>query len=201
MLTLFAAVSISSQPEVISPLILGEHKTIEQDLDLGLGGSPRRWPSVKGAASKRLSGRPAVTPSPLLKASRQFSVPDEVTDTDELPSKSRSSHHHLESLIDQVSEWIKEERSKRAEKKVKHPVTDGSVESKDRVAVYDHANHSSHRRDSDASDSSFDLNKLEVSPGCSLHMHRLRQSREDELTCIDPEYNQVQPKFRTPVKA
>lgn len=141
-----------------------------------------------------------MTPSPLLKTE---STPDEVVDTGGQSSKPRSSHHHLEDLIDQVSEWIKEERNKRAEKKFKHSTTDGSVESKDRVATHDHANDSRARRDSDASETSFDLNKLEVCPKNSVHERCLcgKDRRGENTDICHVEHPQTQSKFRPFVKA
>ena len=158
--TLHIAVSISREPEIISPLLLGEHKTLDSDLDLGQGQSPRRKLSTKGAASKRLSGRPPAPSSPSLKFNRLASLTNEATDDDSSTGQPRSSHHQqLEELIDGVSDWIKRERSKHAEKKSKHQHTDGTVESTDHASKHT----SSHRRGSDASETSFDLNKLEVS--------------------------------------
>ena len=162
---------------MISPLLLGEQKPVDLDMGLEQQQSPRKLPSVKGPASKRLSGRPAVTPSPQLNPKRHPLVNDETVDQDETSHKHRSSHHHLEDLIDQVSEWIREERNKRAGKKFKPTFTDGNVESSDKVAVHDHAELSGSRRDSEAS---FDLNKLEVSPHfiqCLRSLHRMAWSQ------------------------
>lgn len=164
MLILFlTAVSIVNQPEVISPLLLGEHKAVDLEQDLEQPQSPRKRPSVKGPGSKRLSGRPPITSSPPLKPSSYPFLNSEITDEEETSHEHRSSNRHLKHLIDQVSEWIKEERIKRTGKRAKHPPTDGSVESTNRVAVDDHADRAGRRRGSDVSETSVDLNKLEVS--------------------------------------
>lgn len=118
---------------------------------------------VKGPASKRLSGRPSITTSPLVTSHQQSWGDFGSAEEDDTSHKPHSSHRHLEQLIEQVSEWIKEERNKRAEKKTPHLSTDGSSESKAQDADDSHVSGFDARRESNVSDTSFDLNKLEVS--------------------------------------
>ena len=139
MLILIKVVSISDRSEVISLLVLGEQKAIESDLDLECPQSPRRRPSVKGPASKRLSGRPPMQSSPSLKSNKHSFDSFEFSDERDTSHKHHSGHRHLEQLIDQVSEWIKEERTKHADKKSKYRQSDGSSESKDRPVADDDA--------------------------------------------------------------
>lgn len=148
---------------MISPLLLGDQKAVDSDLDLECPQSPRKRPSVKGPSSKRLSGRPAVDPSSHLKPNKHSFHDFGFSKEPDSPEIHHSGHRHLEHLIDQVSEWIREERAKRADKKTGHPPTDGSTESKaqDHSDVYEDSFHE--RRESNVSDTSFDLNKLEVS--------------------------------------
>lgn len=151
---------------MISPLLLGGQKAVDSDLDLECPQSPRRRPSAKGPSSKRLSGRPAVDPSPHLKPNKHSFQDFGFAREDDSPETHHHGHRHLEHLIDQVSEWIREERAKRADKKPQHTSTDGSSESKLRGTADDYAESLNERRDSNVSDTSFDLNKLEVSrPG------------------------------------
>lgn len=148
---------------MISPLLLGEQKGVESDLDLECPQSPRKRPLVKGPGSKRLSGRPAMTSSPLVTSNQQSLGDFGFAEEDDISHKPHSSHRHLEQLIEQVSEWIKEERSKRADKKTPQLSTDGTSESKAQDADDPHASGLDARRESNVSDTSFDLNKLEVS--------------------------------------
>lgn len=148
---------------MISPLLLGEKKAVESDLDLECPQSPLKRPLVKSPSAKRLSGRPSATSSPLVTSSKQSFSNFGFSEDEEASQRPHSSHRHLEQLIEQVSEWIKEERSKRADKKTPHLSTDGSSESKVQGPDEVHADKLDSRRESTVSDTSFDLNKLEVS--------------------------------------
>ena len=144
--------------------MLGDQKAAETlpDLELDRTQSPRKY-SVRGLASKRLSGRLSVTPSPSTKPNSSISLNSDANDDSETPSNPRSSNHNLEHLIGQVSEWIKSERVKREGKKIKPKSTDGHVESKERSGENGQPILNRTRQGSDASETSFDLDKLEVS--------------------------------------
>ena len=147
--------------DAVSPFLLGGRKQGVSDLDLEQPQRPMKRLSTKGPVSKRLSGRPAVPQSPDVKSiTLQSNV--ETEENSDVHHNHRKGHRHVEHLIDQVSEWIREERSKRSEKKGKHPPTDGIVESREHDSQTDQADTADLRRGSDVSDTSFDLNKLEV---------------------------------------
>lgn len=151
----------SKQLDSVSPFLLGGHKPGVSDLDLEHPHSPRRRRSIKGPTSKRLSGRPALTSSPDLRSATVQSN-TEAQDRSGIHHEQREGHRHVEHLIDQVSEWIRHERNKRAGREGKHPPTDGIVESRERGPESDQADTSDPRRGSDVSEGSFDLTKLEV---------------------------------------
>ena len=155
------AVSIAPETEVISPLILGNHKNVE-DLDLDPRRSPRKASLVKTTSSKRLFGRPPSIASPAIRPSSGLYASSELTD-DKESSNGRHSQNHLEQLIDQVSEWVKLERTKHEERKTKRKGKAGDgIGTKSGSNDSDHdVDASSKRRGSDTSEKSFDLDKLE----------------------------------------
>ena len=166
-----AAVSIAKQPEVISPLLLGAQKPMDEP-DLETGRSSKKH-LLKKFSSKRLSGRPSVN-SPALRANGGLNTSSEANEEKESASGHESSHHHhVEDFIDQVSEWIKHERRKHAEKKVKrHAGGTGETDSHGwNTENEDEADPSSKRRVSNASEKAFDLDKLEsiIKQNVSLH--------------------------------
>lgn len=152
--------------------MLGNRKSVEE-FDLDQNRSPRRKTSIRGSLPKRLSGRPNI-PSPALKPTSSPFTPVDAGSDD---TRARNSHPHLDNLIDQVSEWIKDERSKRAEKKAKR---------RERVQAALHlrpkgesdweTDASGHRRGSSASEDSFDLEKLEDIVKHTLSVDKRRKS-------------------------
>ena len=122
LMTCALAVSIAPQTEIISPLILGNQKNVD-DLDLDTGRRSRKNSLIRKASSKRLSGRPPSFTSPVLRPRYAGSVQNDGGDDSGCPSSASSHHrhsgHHLEQLVDQVTQWIKDERSRHAERKAK----------------------------------------------------------------------------------
>ncbi|TKA81039.1 hypothetical protein B0A55_02494 [Friedmanniomyces simplex] len=105
------SVSIAPQAELISPLILGKQKPID-DFDSEQDRTPRR-PPVKSPGSYRLSGRPPITSTPSLKPLTP--IFDGASSGDgKTGSQSRYSTTQVDRLVDQVSAWIRDERVKRA---------------------------------------------------------------------------------------
>ena len=130
-MSFFSAVSIAPTTEVISPLILGNRKEVDDlDLDLSNGRRSKRNSLVK-TPSKRLTGRLPYASSPTLRSnSGKFddSIPPSEPDSSNSRSESRHSGHHLEHLVDQVQAWIKAEREKRADRKArKHAPDDPDI--------------------------------------------------------------------------
>lgn len=131
---------------------------MESQTDLDQRASPRKVP-VKGLASKRLSGRLSLAPSPSLKTASSDTLDAEDDGDDGSLHSRHTGHRHLETLIDQVSQWIKDERHKHSRKKTRGSATDGTA---DRRGGSDENLQPHHRRDSNTSEPSFDLDKLEV---------------------------------------
>ncbi|KAK3075414.1 hypothetical protein LTR53_001274 [Teratosphaeriaceae sp. CCFEE 6253] len=102
------SVSIAPEAELISPLVLGRQKPVDS-LDLDHDKVPRR-PPVKGPGSYRLSGRPQITSSPSLKPL----TPASDGANGKPGPQSKYSTAQVDRLVEQVSSWIKDERSKRA---------------------------------------------------------------------------------------
>lgn len=172
------AVSIAPQTEIISPLILGNQKNVD-DLDLDTGRRSRKNSLRKKPSSKRLSGRPSGFTSPVLRPKGSDYATSEVTDETDDSSTRRRSGHQLEHFIDQVSQWIKEERLKHADRKSKpshypfHKTEPG----------VDGANHSSDRSEEKESSDAFDLDKLETIIKSNLALdRRSRHSRNRSPT-------------------
>lgn len=102
--------SIASHPEVISPLLLGNQKTID-GFDLEQTRSPRK-PSVKGPGNRRLSGRLPGGSSPALKPFTP--IFDGASGNEKDGSPSLYPAGQVDTLIEQVSKWIQAERTKRS---------------------------------------------------------------------------------------
>lgn len=155
-------VSIAPKTEVISPLILGNQKNCDE-LDLDARQSPRKPSIAKKASSVRLSGRRSVA-SPLLRPGNSLYDSSDIGGESGDSTNDRRSHHHVEQLIDQVSEWIKQERTKRHEKKAqkkpgRRDEPTSGVSTVDLETRRDAEPQK--RRGSDASESDLDLGKLE----------------------------------------
>lgn len=112
------AVSIAPNAETISPLVLGKQKPME---DFSLEGERgARKPAIKGPSAHRLSGRPPINPT----QSSTISL-DNLAQSDDRSGSETQSHHskHLDSLIDEVSAWVRDEKEKRARRKQKRRAT------------------------------------------------------------------------------
>ena len=178
-----SAVSIASQPEVISPLVIGNQKNIDE-FDLDDGRTSRKSSLRKSTSSRRLGGRLPTTLSPSLRAksalqsSWKTADPQESSDSQSQSHHSGHHHHHLEHLIDQVSEWIKEERTKHDERKAKRHVAAGN---KDGTIAEDDYAYNEAKADEKAaqgeSAGSFDLDRLE-----SIIKHNLSFDKRPRLS-------------------
>ncbi len=157
------AVSIDPNTEIISPLVIGNQKNVEE---ISLDRQPRKPSLVKKTSSRRLAGRPAYNASPNLRPLTASNPSVDGADEDtasSAPSHHRHSGHHLESFIDQVSHWIKEERAKRHHEKPQQqqpqsdPATPDLADGTDKhtitAEVEDPSRHMSSR--------GFDLDRLE----------------------------------------
>lgn len=113
---LLTAVSIASQRETISPLVLGKQ---DEGPEHDKAGTPR-LPQVKSPSTFRLSGRPSLYSSPTLRPLSAVSAPD----TETAESKHRSGE--LDALIGNVAAWIKNERYKLAHQDLSNTITNGS---------------------------------------------------------------------------
>ena len=141
--------------------MLGGHKSVE-NLDLDQNRSSKRS-AIKHATSKRLSGRPSICPSPSVGSTNALHSESDVGEE----KASHRSHHHLEHLVDQVSEWIREERVKRHERK------DGQHVSSSQGATNGHAE-KPYKAESGASHD-FSLDRLE-----EIIKHNLRFGRRSK---------------------
>lgn len=105
------AVSISAQAEMISPLMLGTPKPVE-DFDLEAGRSTRK-PPVKTYGDRRLSGRPLANFSPALRPLTQMHEPQSKIESSGT-SQAEDNTDRFDALVDQVSSWIKVEKDRRS---------------------------------------------------------------------------------------
>ncbi|KAK5166676.1 uncharacterized protein LTR77_008220 [Saxophila tyrrhenica] len=154
------SVSIDPKTEVISPLMIGNQKDVE-DLKLDSGRVSRKPSLVKRTSSRRLAGRPSYTSSPFLRPDSTTDFANEASDDDNASSvysRHRHSGHHLEQFIDQVSHWIKEERAKHsgADAESKTSATDSTTDS-----TTEDTDGNNDKRSGNASSHAFDLDKLE----------------------------------------
>ncbi|KAK4505779.1 hypothetical protein PRZ48_003744 [Zasmidium cellare] len=141
------SVSISRHTETISPLILGQQKDVD---DFSIA----RKHFARSPRQRRLSGRPSSVSSPSLKPLTPAF--DGAGPSDEKDADDHDDVHSVDALVDQVSSWIKEKREKRHKRKAakKAPQTEHDTSQPS-------ADEPQPRRGSDASDESFDLDKLE----------------------------------------
>ena len=171
------AVSIAPQAEVISPLMLGGKKKVE-DFSLDQNRSPRK-PTIKRATSKRMSGRPNVS-SPMLKPTSTSYAASETGDEKD----SGHGHHHLDQFMDQVTEWIKNERTKRSARHAKRKAktrAESSQRAKGESDWETDGDSSAKRRASDASDESIDLEQLEDIVKHSLSLGKSKRGSVSSL--------------------
>ncbi|SMQ48083.1 unnamed protein product [Zymoseptoria tritici ST99CH_3D7] len=158
------SVSIDPHAETISPLLLGNQKSYEELPNLG----ELRKPRVKSARDLRLSGKPAATSSPSLNATLDgASYSHENQSTENL-----NDVDDFESLVDQVSSWIKEKRAKRSHRKASRKAEDDSAPASPTSMVPVNGKEPRPRRGSHASDTSLDLEKLERIVKQTLHLRR-----------------------------
>jgi choline kinase len=181
MLTLLCpAVSIAPQTEVISPLILGNRKEVDDlDLDPSSGRQSKRNSIVKKPSSKRLYGRlPYSTSSPTLRpksSKNESSGAASEQDSSHSRSESRHSGHHLEHLIDQVQQWIKAEREKQAQRRGKRH---SSKQRRDEdEADHEGSNSTVIKQDDGDSVDSLDLDQLQ-----SIIEHNLKSERRSRYS-------------------
>lgn len=154
-----SAVTIAPHAETISPLLLGRQKSVE---DLSLANDQPKKPQVKNPRDRKLSGRPFISSPPLRPLSGAMDGTSHSHDTD------LAEGDDFESLAEQVSSWIKEKRAKRHRRKDGHhhlhlhrQHDDKSEPTSPKSMAVDDAAGTKQRRDSNASDESVDLEKLE----------------------------------------
>lgn len=147
------AVTIAPHAETMSPLILGRQKSVE---DIRSGADSPRKLSVK-PRSHRLSGRLPFTSSPGLKP-----LPTNLDGTNG-PSEHQDDgeNDHYEHLVDQISSWIVEKREKRHQRKARKAARQEQQNQEALEAANEIERIQQKRRDSDASEDSVDLDKLE----------------------------------------
>lgn len=163
------AVSISRHTETISPLILGQQKSIE---DFQINGS--RKPQVKRSGDQRLSGRLSNVSTPSLKP-LPSTLDGGAADGNETDDAQHGEHSHRESLdhlVEQISAWIHEKRDKRHRRKA-----DRAERKNEQTKLAAEAGRATDRRKSDASDESVDLDRLEriVKQNLSLRKTSVRR--------------------------
>lgn len=175
------AVTIAPHAETISPLILGKEKLVD---DLQLGNGELKKPQVKNPRDRKLSGRRPTLTSPPLRP-----VPSNVDGTSVSHDADVHEGDEFESLVEQVSRWIKEKRAKRHIRKTgHHPLhlhrhhhgDDSEPTSPKSKALADSAE-TKQRRDSNASDESVDLENLERIVKHTLNLRRSSTRRMPSL--------------------
>jgi choline kinase len=158
-----AAVSIAPYAETISPLLLGNQKSVEDLPNLG----EFRRPQVKKPRDLRLSGKRGTISSPSLNATldgSSFSADQSVENLNDVDD--------FESLVDQVSSWIKEKRAKRHRRKSSRQIEDRSEPASPTSKAAAVGSEVRPRRGSNASDDSLDLDRLERIVKQTLHLRR-----------------------------
>lgn len=107
---------------MMSPFMLGDQKDVD-DVDLDQQRPRRKRSLLKKAGSKHLFGRRSHKQSSISRPSSDLPADSEATETDDNSSNIRLDHahadHQVDHLIGQVSEWIKEERSKQERRKTR----------------------------------------------------------------------------------
>jgi choline kinase len=154
------AVSIAPHQEIISPLMLGNQKSVEYfDLE-----RTARRPHVKSAGSKRLSGRSAGAQSPFLKALNPVQ--------DQSGEKDVTHSHHgpiIETLVDQIAGWLTDEKIKRSRRQKRlAKLSTPSIDSEAEVKIKDHA-----IDQAEDADDEVDLDRLEEIIKRTLNLERL----------------------------
>jgi len=109
------SLSFAPQAEVISPLMLGNMKDVD-DLDLDRVPSHRR-PKVKGPGSKRLSGRPSTQSS--ITSLQSFLEEANDTAESEATSSQPEQHHFNSGLVGQITTWLRDEKHKHEARRTK----------------------------------------------------------------------------------
>ncbi|GAB7341690.1 hypothetical protein MBLNU457_g0032t2 [Dothideomycetes sp. NU457] len=150
------SLSFAPQAEVISPLMLGNMKDVD-DLDLDRLSSHRR-PKVKGPVSKRLSGRPSTSSS----YTSLQSFPAEGNDTTESEAtSSQVGQHHVDSgLLSQISNWLRDEKHKHEARRTKRKMKANGAQ---KTSTWPHIDGSNPPKDlvDDQEDDEVDFSKLE----------------------------------------
>lgn len=148
--------------------MLGNQKNVE-DFDLDQNRNPWRKAASRGS-SKRLSGRPGL-PSPSMRPSYMLnSFSDAGEDGDQ------TSDQNTDHFVSQVSDWIKQKRRKRAEKKAKrHERIQAALRLRPKGESDWETDASGQRRGSSASEDSFDLERLEDIVKHSLNIDKGRK--------------------------
>nr|POE85181.1 choline kinase [Quercus suber] len=167
------SVSISAQAEVISPLMLGNQKNVE-DFDLENCRTSRKQ-LVKSYSDRRMSGRPPVNLSPALKPSMQANESHPRLESS-AASYVDDKSDQFDSLVDQVSSWLKLEKEKKAARKAKTAARKARLQdgAKDGPAEED---------DGEVSDGGLDLENLENILKQNLHLDR-RPSRKSSVASL-----------------
>ncbi|KAF2194417.1 kinase-like protein [Zopfia rhizophila CBS 207.26] len=117
-------VSIAQEPESISPLLKGKHRELDQSDSFDLEKAAKQFRA--SVSRKRLSGRPSI--ERLGSARRQSivanpSLSSMITEDSDLSNTSPPSRHAHDSLIKQVTAWIKQEKARRVARKAKRKAT------------------------------------------------------------------------------
>lgn len=161
---------VFAEPQSISPMMRGRSKEVDADgesfnLDR-MSSSPKQHRANLGA--KRLSGRPAPERSTSKLSLKDTPLAPVVSD--EGSGNVAHPHRHLatQGLVSQITEWIKHEKARRAERRKKRGKASRSatLESEDAVseepsAQLDGSAAAGGRRPSDASEGSVALENLE----------------------------------------
>ncbi|KAL1296745.1 hypothetical protein AAFC00_000215 [Neodothiora populina] len=153
------SVSIAPHAETISPLILGAGKDVDE-LQLDRVPSGPRPHIAKGPGSKRLSGRRSHNASVTSLASFGDSGDGQV-DEDSRPSTSEHYHMFSGGLVGQVTDWIREERTRRAARKAKRKAKWAARQVKADAAAAVGDDNELARTSSSSSSDSTDLARLE----------------------------------------
>ncbi|KAF2769411.1 kinase-like protein, partial [Teratosphaeria nubilosa] len=162
------SVSYAQGKEMISPLILGNQKSVDE---IDLERTPRKA-FVKGPGAKRLSGRPPLCPSPGLKPLSQTSEQAPGSTDSGIPQIT-FPNSQVEALLEKVQGWIHDERAKRGRlkrfaRKAEHAWHDAG-------AMIKGKDHATEQKSDDEEEPDFD--KLEDILKRSLNLERLPSRR------------------------
>lgn len=151
----------SAEAEGISPYMLGKEKEVDEfDLDR----EPKhRHQQIRKRLSSKFSSNTHHT-STRLGMDGSGTLPLRNAEHEPIPNTSDNSHHHIGTILDEVTAWLKEEKKKKKARKAKKKAKKGL-----------HKNFHLHRHDDEAdgeltdrsirssasSDSSLDLGRLE----------------------------------------